>query len=364
MAGKKISELAALGTTFAAGDLFEVSKDTGGGTYASKKITGTEIISSIGAGTGTVTSVGTTGTVNGVTLTGTVTTSGNLTLGGTLAINNGDWSGTDLAIANGGTGASTAQAAIDALSAAGAATIGHVLTVDGSNNAVFAAAGGGSAWTTSGSDIYYANTGKVGIGLTTGFAATLHVKGQGATDATANFLIENSAGTQIMKLTDSGENICMGAMAGDSITATSGLHNICIGKSAGTAITTEDYNVMIGYLAGSALVATSGRHVFLGYNAGGATTTTSHGQVAIGYSAMGGLTTGQGNMGIGYSAGTSIADHHYNTFIGYQSGRQIQDSGNTALGYQSLEGGAANTTAANNTAIGKARYFNGYNYRR
>jgi hypothetical protein len=36
-------------------------------------------------GSGTVTSVGSTGTVNGITLTGTVTSSGNLTLGGTLA---------------------------------------------------------------------------------------------------------------------------------------------------------------------------------------------------------------------------------------------------------------------------------------
>ena len=57
------------------------------------------------AGAGTVTSVGGTGTVNGITLTGTVTSSGNLTLGGTLA--NVDLTtqvtGT-LPIANGGTG--------------------------------------------------------------------------------------------------------------------------------------------------------------------------------------------------------------------------------------------------------------------
>lgn len=39
-----------------------------------------------GKGSGTVTSVGGTGTVNGLTLTGTVTSSGNLTLGGTLSL--------------------------------------------------------------------------------------------------------------------------------------------------------------------------------------------------------------------------------------------------------------------------------------
>uniref|UniRef100_A0A6M3LL06 Uncharacterized protein n=1 Tax=viral metagenome TaxID=1070528 RepID=A0A6M3LL06_9ZZZZ len=38
--------------------------------------------------------------------------------------------GTDVAIADGGTGQSTAQAAIDALSAVGGATDEHVLTAD------------------------------------------------------------------------------------------------------------------------------------------------------------------------------------------------------------------------------------------
>lgn len=62
---------------------------------------------------GTVTSVGGTGTVNGITLTGTVTNSGNLTLGGTLA--NVDLTtqvtGT-LPVANGGTGITSFGAGI------------------------------------------------------------------------------------------------------------------------------------------------------------------------------------------------------------------------------------------------------------
>ena len=60
---------------------------------------------------GTVTSVGGTGTVNGITLTGTVTSSGNLTLGGTLSgvSLTTQVSGT-LPVANGGTGLTTLTA--------------------------------------------------------------------------------------------------------------------------------------------------------------------------------------------------------------------------------------------------------------
>jgi len=96
---------------------------------------------------GTVTSIGGTGTVNGLTLGGTVTDSGNLTLGGTLAINNGDWSGADLAIVNGGTGQSGAQNAINALSQVSSATNEYVLTKDtGTGNALWKAAAGGSTF--------------------------------------------------------------------------------------------------------------------------------------------------------------------------------------------------------------------------
>lgn len=97
------------------------------------------------AGSGTVTSVGTTGTVNGITLTGTVTTTGNLTLGGTLAISNADWSGADLSVANGGTGASNAA---DARAGLGIGTVGTLNSIGSTDSTKILIGNGTNAITT------------------------------------------------------------------------------------------------------------------------------------------------------------------------------------------------------------------------
>lgn len=116
------------------------------GTYPSFTINSTDQF------VGTVTSVGGTGTVNGLTLTGTVTSSGNLTLGGTLT-------GVDLAtavtgtlpVANGGTNATATPTAGGVAFGTGTAynfttagTAGQVLVSTGATAPTFGGIDGGT----------------------------------------------------------------------------------------------------------------------------------------------------------------------------------------------------------------------------
>lgn len=95
---------------------------------------------------GTVTSVGGTGTVNGITLTGTVTSSGDLTLGGTLA--NVDLTsqvtGT-LPVANGGTGITSFGTGVATALGGNINTSGGYVTQSGTLAASAIVLGGGSA---------------------------------------------------------------------------------------------------------------------------------------------------------------------------------------------------------------------------
>lgn len=162
------------GNVTAAGTLATVNSNVGTFTNASVTVNAKGLVTAVSSGSaGTVTSVGGTGTVSGLTLSGTVTTTGNLTLGGTLSVAASNFSsqtantvlvapngtagvptfralvaadlptlnqnttGTasnvtgTVAIANGGSGATTAQLAMNAF--AGAVTSGSYLRGNGTN---------------------------------------------------------------------------------------------------------------------------------------------------------------------------------------------------------------------------------------
>jgi hypothetical protein len=137
--------------------------------------------------TGTVTSVGGTGTVNGLTLTGTVTTSGNLTLGGTLssiansALTNSSVTVGSTAIALGASsltlgGLTTVTVTQDPVSALQLATKQYVDAVaEGLHiHASCAAATTGTLASITGGTVTYAN-GTAGVGATLTLSVALTV---------------------------------------------------------------------------------------------------------------------------------------------------------------------------------------------
>jgi hypothetical protein len=144
-----------------AGDYFlRLSRD-GSSVFTSEALTASTFRSAIGAGVGSVTSVGGTGTVSGLTLTGTVTSSGNLTLGGTLSVAASNFgsqtANTFLAAPNGSAGTPTFRAIV----AADVPTLNQNTTGTAANvTGTVAIANGGTGATT-------AANARIGLGATT-----------------------------------------------------------------------------------------------------------------------------------------------------------------------------------------------------
>ena len=84
-AGSGVTAVTATSPVASSGGLTPVISMPAATTSVSGYLTSTDWNTFNGKGSGTVTSVGGTGTVNGITLSGTVTSTGNLTLGGTLS---------------------------------------------------------------------------------------------------------------------------------------------------------------------------------------------------------------------------------------------------------------------------------------
>ena len=214
---------------------------------------------------GTVTSVGGTGTVNGITLTGTVTTSGSLTLGGTLSgvSLTSQVTGT-LPVANGGTGATTLTAngvlygsGASAIAATAAGTTGQVLVGN---------TGSAPTWSTlSGIGVTSFSAGTTGLtpsSATTGvvtLAGTLGVAngGTGATTLTSGYLLKGN-GTSAVSASvvyDNGTNVGIGTASPGSKLDVRGV----ITGGDGTIQT------VISYLAAAGVTGTLTNHPYVLY---------------------------------------------------------------------------------------------------
>ena len=232
----------------------------------------------------------------------------------------------------------------------GTPTQGHVLTVDGSGEASFAAAGGG------------------------GVSSDAQENVKGGTDAgnalDADTLRNTLFGHHAGKLIDSGDdNTIIGWKAGDAITSgykncavgseslpnvTSGHNNVAMGWEAGRSLTSGNNNVCLGPMAGRSLGGGT-YNIALGYhslsNVGSPTRCIGIGGDSVFLGGTDVIGIGQGTMmkgssqiggiGIGRYAGRNNAGD-YNIYIGYYSGHGDSSSpysngdNNIGLGYRSL----------------------------
>jgi len=197
-----------------------------------------------------------------------------------------------------------------------------------------------------------ANQCKVGINNTSLPTATLHVKGQGATIATTSFLVEDSAGAQMMKITDSGNNISIGKNANKD--ASTDTYNVALGESALFTSAGGDHNFAAGYQAQYSLT-TAQENIAIG-NSALRTNATAGYNICMGRHA-GYAVTGAGNTIIGgYNTGNAVAGGVYNTILGYQSGDTITSGGyNITIGYRA----DAAATVSNQIAIGDTTTVSG-----
>ena len=383
MAGKKISELTALGTTFAATDLFEISKDDGGGTYVSRKITGAEISSSIS------TSIAIGDTITSATA-GSVLFAG---AAGVLAQDNANffWDDTNNRL---GIGTASPSFTLHVLSAAAdldtkiESNGGHsrfIIDSTGADDSILqfneANARRWSIYTDGTDDslkitrsdvptasptsdaIAIDSTDNVSIpnGTLTindytfpaadgGANQVLQTDGAGA----LSFAAASGGATDLNGLTD------VEAVAGSSAlafslffsngtspggtpshgTLSSASRNFAVLANALGSLTSGDSNIAIGYYAGASLT-TESFNVLIGDSAGKMLNGGANACTAIGYAALDAATTGYGNTAIGYNAASAVTLGDFNVCIGAQTGDGLQNADrNIIIGYDS--DGAAN----------------------
>ncbi len=221
--------------------------------------------------------------------------------------------------------------------------------------------GGSNYWTTSGSDIYNNNAGKVGIGTNTP-AAKLHIKGTANTsqliiDASATqsntqplIRLRDASGAHLLHIhSDNIFNTFIGFNAGrtNAVSPGVGVANTFIGSSAGYSNNAGYYNTAIGQAAlFSNTIGISNTAI----GQGALYSNLGDYNNAFGVKALFSNTSGILNTANGYQALYSNSTGSSNTANGFKALYSNNGTGNTANGFQAL---TLNTSGNYNTANGQ-----------
>jgi len=289
---------------------------------------------------GTVTSVGGTGTVNGISLSGTVTSSGNLTLGGALTGVNltSQVTGT-LPVANGGTGAATLTAnnvvlgnGTSAVQVVAPGTSGNVLTSDGTTWTSAAAAAGL-------------------IGCTDSASPRNTALGSGALAGGASFGDNTAVGFETFCLASfAARNTVIGAC---NLQSASRCDNTAVGFAIANSLTTGCSNIGIG-ICSMNFTTTACNNIAIGRFALYCNTVGAR-NIAIGENSLSkskSVFTFSDNVGVGAGSLRCLVATCYNVGLGSQAGGCLTNGcWNVAIGARSLAGFSA-CTGSFNVAVG------------
>jgi hypothetical protein len=224
---------------------------------------------------------------------------------------------------------------------------------------------------TSGENYIVSELNRLGIGTNNdALTARATIKGSGSTSATTSLLVQNSAGTQSLKVTDDGSvfNYGKGAISsntafgegaianntsGTQITAfgtgaagsnTTGIRNTAFGNAALTLTSTGSSNNAFGYRA--LVLNTSGSsNTAMGDLA--LERTTASNNTGFGAASLQNTSSGSGNVGIGANALNAHTTGSNNSALGFNTASG-NFSGSVILGH------AATATANNQFVVGSS----------